>query len=65
MKIIPNYANIKLPETTHPFPRFSSSELRHNWLCSMKFYTMYFNITQQTAHTPMFPVFIIEQMISF
>jgi len=59
MKIIlGNYANIKLPETTHPFPRFYPSELQHNWLCSMKFYMIYFNITQP-AQKPVFPVYAI------
>jgi hypothetical protein len=58
MKIIPNYANIKLPKTPHHFPRFSSSELKHDWLCSMKFYTIYFNITQP-AHILLFSVYII------
>jgi hypothetical protein len=58
MKIIPNYENIELPETTHPFSRFYPSELKHNWLCSMKFCMIYFNITQP-AHLPMFPVYVI------
>ena len=62
MKIIPNYANIKLPETPRPFPRFSSRELKHNWLCSMKFYTIYFNIIQP-AYILVFPVYIIVPIL--
>jgi len=57
MKIIANYANIKLPGTPHPFLRFSSSDLKHNWLHSMKFYTTYFNITQP-AYVLIFPVYV-------
>jgi len=30
--------------------------LKNNWLCSMKFYTIYFNITQQ-AYVLIFPVY--------